>query len=169
MDSCAECGYVYDAVSPDEVPGRLRQVATDVSAACEGVDLESAARRPAPATWSVLEYACHIRDVFLVQRERAVLAQVEERPNVARMYREERVSLCGYDAHRLPVVLQQLDMAAELCASAFQAMPDTAWARTLVYNWPEARERDLVWLGRHTVHEGEHHLMDVRRGLPWRP
>ena len=165
MDSCAECGYVYDAVRPAEVPGRIRQVADEAAAACEGVEPEAAARRPAPTTWSVLEYACHIRDVFLVQRERAVLAQVEECPSVARMHRDERVSLCGYDAHPLPVVLQQLHVAAELCASVFAAMPAPAWSRRLIYNWPEPQERDLLWLGRHTVHEGEHHLMDVRRGL----
>jgi len=165
MDSCAECGYVYDAVRPAEVPGRIRQVADEAAAACEGVEPEAAARRPAPTTWSVLEYACHIRDVFLVQRERAVLAQVEECPSVARMHRDERVSLCRYDAHPLPVVLQQLHVAAELCASVFAAMPAPAWSRRLIYNWPEPQERDLLWLGRHTVHEGEHHLLDVRRGL----
>jgi hypothetical protein len=31
--------------------------------------------------------------------------------------------------------------------------------------WPEATERDLGWVGRHAVHEGEHHLMDVCRVL----
>jgi len=33
------------------------------------------------------------------------------------------------------------------------------------YPWPAPAERDVAWVGRHTVHEGEHHLMDVRRVL----
>jgi hypothetical protein len=39
------------------------------------------------------------------------------------------------------------------------------WQRRLVYNYPEPAERDLAWLARHTVHEGEHHLFDVDRLL----
>ena len=115
--------------------------------------------------WSALEYACHVRDVLLVQRERLIVAQVEDVPAVARMHRDERVTLARYDAHPVPVVLDQLGMAAELCAVTFEALDAAGRARRLVYPWPEATERDLGWVGRHAVHEGEHHLMDVRRVL----
>lgn len=121
--------------------------------------------RPDPATWSALEYACHTRDVLLVQRDRAVLAQVEECPNFARMHRDERVSLCGYDQHPIEAVLAHVAVAAELCATVFGNLSARAWARRMVYNWPESAERDLLWLGRHTVHEGEHHLKDMRACL----
>ncbi|MGH3414267.1 MAG: DinB family protein [Marmoricola sp.] len=165
MDRCAECGYVYDAVAVEDVPGRLRAVAADLAAACSDVAPALASTRPEPATWSPLEYACHIRDVLLVQRDRVVLAQVEERPSLARMHREERVAMCGYDRHPLADVLAQVEVAAELCATAYGLLAPGAWDRAVVYNWPEPAEHDLRWLARHTLHEGEHHLMDVRRGL----
>jgi hypothetical protein len=163
--TCAECGFSYELVQPDAVPGRLRALRTGFSKELASADTVAASRRPEPAVWSALEYACHVRDVLLVQRERAIVAQVEDVPAVARMHRDERVSLARYDAHPVPVVLDQLGMAAELCAVVFEALDQAGWARRLVYPWPEATERDLAWVGRHTVHEGEHHLMDVRRVL----
>jgi hypothetical protein len=36
---------------------------------------------------------------------------------------------------------------------------------TMVYGYPEVAERSLSWVLVHTVHEGEHHLLDVGRVL----
>jgi DNA segregation ATPase FtsK/SpoIIIE, S-DNA-T family len=163
--TCLECGFRYGLVDPDEIGGKLRSLGPSFAGALDGVDPVTASRRPAPSVWSALEYTCHVRDVLLVQRDRAVLAQVENTPSFARMHRDERVALCHYDAHPVAAVLDQLAMAAELCATVFDGLDQAAWARRLVYNWPEATEHDLAWLGRHTLHEGHHHLMDVRRVL----
>lgn len=162
---CAECGFSYELVQPDAVPGRLRALRSGFSKELAGAGRVAVSRRPEPSVWSALEYACHVRDVLLVQRERMIVAQVENVPAVARMHRDERVSLAGYDAHPVSVVLDQLGMAAELCAVAFGALGAGGRARRLVYPWPEATERGVGWVGRHAVHEGEHHLMDVRRVL----
>ena len=83
------------------------------------------------------------------------------RSGCARMHRDERVDLCGYADQALNEVLAQVEMAAELCALVFDRLDDAAWQRRLIYNWPAAADRDLAWLGRHTVHEVEHHLQDV--------
>jgi len=163
--TCPECGFSYDLVAADTIAGRLRSFGPRFADALAGADPDVASRRPEPAVWSALEYACHIRDVFLIQRERAVLAQVEDNPRVARMNRDERVALCRYDAQAVPDVLDQVAMAAELCALVFESLDEAARARRLVYPWPAPTERDVTWVGRHAVHEGEHHLMDVRRVL----
>jgi hypothetical protein len=34
-----------------------------------------------------------------------------------------------------------------------------------VYAYPERAERDILWIGRHTLHECHHHLLDIDRGL----
>jgi hypothetical protein len=160
--TCAECSFCYETLAVAAIPARLRSLGPGFRDALADIDPAVASQRPGPTVWSALEYACHVRDVLLVQRDRAVLAQVEDNPSFARMYRDERVMLCRYDAHAVPDVLGQLDMAAELCATVFDGLDRTAWGRPLVYNWPAATGRDLAWLGRHTVHEGDHHLMDVR-------
>jgi hypothetical protein len=39
------------------------------------------------------------------------------------------------------------------------------WTRSVIYNYPEPRERSLRWVAVHTVHEVHHHLLDIRRQL----
>ncbi len=40
---------------------------------------------------------------------------------------------------------------------------DGEWDRTVLYHYPRTRERSLRWLAVHTVHEAQHHLLDIRR------
>ncbi|HEX6404901.1 MAG TPA: DinB family protein [Pseudonocardiaceae bacterium] len=165
MNRCDQCRYVYDAVAPADVSGRLRSSPPRYRQAILGASPEVACQRPEAEVWSAVEYACHVRDVLLVQRDRAVLALVEDRPSFARMYRDDRVSLCRYAQQDTDAVLAQLAMAADLCALVFDGLDGAAWSRPLVYNWPEPAELDLAWLGRHTLHEVEHHLQDIVAGL----
>jgi hypothetical protein len=163
--TCPECGYVYEDLAVGAIATTVRSFGPRYRRQVGAVSVETASGRPGAGVWSALEYASHVRDVLLVQRERAVLAQVEERPSFARMYRDERVALCAYSGLSIGLVLDQLDMAAALCAVTFAAIVPGSWSRTFVYNWPEATVHDLAWLGRHTVHEGLHHLMDIGRVL----
>lgn len=121
--------------------------------------------RPRPRIWSALEYACHIRDVFLTQRERVYLSLVEDCPNFARMYRDERAVLARYFVEDPDEVGRELKVAAGMLAWAFEGLDDTQLRRRCIYNFPDAQERTVLWLGRHAVHEGEHHLRDVDAAL----
>ena len=49
-------------------------------------------RRPSPEQRSPIEYACHVRDVALMQRNRVYVALVEDEPSFKPMYRDERVA-----------------------------------------------------------------------------
>ena len=170
MTRCDQCGFVYDDVAVTTLADRVRSFGPRYREALLGSEVivggEDLARtRPAPATWSALEYACHVRDVLLVQRERAVAALVEDCPSFPRMHRDERVALAGYDVQRPVDVADELSMAASLLGLVFDRLDDSQWRRPLVYNFPEPAEHDVAWLGRHTVHEGEHHLGDIRAVL----
>ena len=67
-----------------------------------------------------------MRDVLLVQRDRAVVALVEDNPGFARMYRDERVELCRYSGEPLEDVLDELEMSARLCAMVFDGLEPAA-------------------------------------------
>jgi DNA segregation ATPase FtsK/SpoIIIE, S-DNA-T family len=165
VDSCAECGFSHEALATADVAGAVRGLVDPYRAALGHVDPGLAARRPQPAVWSALEYACHVRDLLLVQRERVVLAQVEEQPRLAPMSRDDRVAICRYDAEPPSVVLDQLAMAADLLALVLDSLDGAGWARRLHYNFPVPEIRSVEWVGRHTVHEMTHHLADIGRVL----
>jgi S-DNA-T family DNA segregation ATPase FtsK/SpoIIIE len=121
--------------------------------------------RPAEGVWSALEYACHVRDVFLMQRERLYTALVEDTPAFVPMYREQRVTLARYNAQAPEEVVTQLATAARLIAQVFEALDAAQLQRRCIYNFPAPTERSLLWVGQHAIHEGEHHFRDIEQGI----
>jgi hypothetical protein len=129
VDQCAECGFTYDEAGIASVGGTsdiattLRTLAAQHVALLEGPGVEPLLSiRPAPRTWSALEYTCHVRDVLLIQRDRVILALVEESPSFPRMYRDERVALAGYPEERPEEVARELLVAANLAAKVFERL-----------------------------------------------
>lgn len=170
MDQCDECQYRYDSEDATTVPGRLRilgaRFAAPLTRFLPGEDGHALLRaHPFADGWSALEYACHVRDVLEVQRERVALALAEDTPTFAPMGREERVVALAYDAQDPGEVVTAIAANADAAASAFEALTDDEWARTGIYSYPEAAERSLLWIGQHTIHEVHHHLLDVGRTL----
>jgi hypothetical protein len=161
VDHCDECGFTYASVSADGLPGRLSAASARFVAAFATIG--DARRRPDPAVWSPLEYACHVRDVLRVQRERLDLALRVENPEFVAMGREERVIRDAYNDQDPQTVLAELIEAAAGLARAFGTLSSAQWSRTGVYNWPAVEARTMLWLGRHTLHEVEHHRMDLTR------
>ncbi len=164
-ERCEGCGFVWGDIDTGELGARFADLSERYRALVTTTGETELRRRPEPQVWSALEYACHVRDVLLAQRERVYLALVEERPGFARMNREERVGLARYAEDSPAEVAAQLGLAFDLVARALSGRSDEDWQRLLLYNYPEPQEHDLAWLGRHTVHECEHHLRDIERGL----
>jgi DinB family protein len=161
---CADCGFAWGAIPAASYGPALTSLEGRYAARLEG-DQAALRRRPAPAVWSPLEYACHVRDMLFAQRERIYLALVENRPSFARMNREERVELARYAEESVPAVRSDLAVAFRGIGIALTGRTPEDWARPLIYNYPGPQEHDLAWLGRHTIHECEHHLLDIDRGL----
>jgi hypothetical protein len=161
VDRCDDCGFVYDLgrasdSGPEIVAGA--GLVAELLMSGEGDEVRS---RSGPATWSVLEYTCHVRDVLLVQRERILTTRRMERPSFHPMGRDERAVHDGY-GDQCPVdVARQLRDAASLFANVLERLEPEDWERTLVYNYPNPSERSLKWVAVHTEHEVRHHLKDV--------
>ena len=166
MDTCEECGFDYETVSADEVPAIFTKVCAAYTEILLNPKLGEFVRvRPASNMWSALEYACHVRDVLLIQRDRLILALVEEAPSFHRMYRDERSVLLRYSDEIAENVASELKMALNLAAKAFSGLSKDQLARGCVYNFPTDRNRDVEWLARHTVHEVLHHYGDMKTVL----
>jgi hypothetical protein len=77
------------------------------------------------------------------------------------MHRDDRVLLCGYSSEPIGAALEGLQVASVLLTTVFNRLDETDWEQTLIYNWPVPEERNVTWVGRHTLHECRHHLVDV--------
>jgi hypothetical protein len=166
VDRCAECGFEYDLGAPhaDVIEG-IRVGAADVAELLHDSDAELRTRRD-PAVWSPLEYACHLRDTFLVQRERVLAARRSDEPvEFAPMGRDERVEHDGYADQDPTEVARELTDAARLFGRVLSRLSVADWDRDAVYPYPEPTERSLRWVAANTLHEVRHHTLDIRRQL----
>lgn len=166
MDRCDQCGFVYGSTGAADIPDAMRALSVQYREALLDPAVAGLFRmRPESDVWSAIEYACHVRDVWLVQRDRAILALVEDTPSYARMFRDERTDLAGYQREDVAEVAGEVVMAANLMAKLYKGLDSDQLARPCIYNYPEPTERDVAWLGRHTLHEATHHLDDLRSVL----
>jgi hypothetical protein len=170
VERCEECQFEYSSEDEASIPGRLRTLGgryrAPLTRFLAGEDGGALVRtHPATGGWSALEYACHVRDVLQVQRERLALTLAEEVPTYVPMGREERVIEHRYDEQDPATVAAEVAVAADDAALAFEVLSPAEWARTGIYGYPEPAERSLLWLGQHTIHEAHHHLLDVGRTL----
>jgi DNA segregation ATPase FtsK/SpoIIIE, S-DNA-T family len=165
MTTCTECGFVYEDLAVEAVAATVAAAPAAYREALAGHPPGTLLRHPGPTVWSALEYTCHARDVLLVQRDRVVRALVEDRPAFERMHRDERVALCAYETEEPDAVLAGLAVAADLWCLLVGGLDAAGWCRPLDYNLPDARDVDVTWLARRTVHEVTHHLDDVRAVL----
>jgi DNA segregation ATPase FtsK/SpoIIIE, S-DNA-T family len=162
MYKCEQCGFDYAELVMSEAPEQFRSRVSSIVGQLEGHSMEVLRTRPTPTVWSALEYGCHVRDVLLIQRERTLLALVEDNPQFPPMYREERVRNARYEADNLSEVSEQLTVAASMLAKLAGELTGKELSRPCVYNFPEPTQRDVGWLYRHTMHEVIHHLMDTK-------
>ncbi|MGK8521097.1 DinB family protein [Nocardia asteroides] len=164
MNTCAECGFVYDLASAADVPSLAREHAVEY-ADLLGSDSARLRQRGEPDVWSPLEYACHMRDVLLAQRERVLEARRSANPTASPMGRDERVEYDGYAEQNPADVARQIRDAALLFANVLERLHGDDWERTLRFPYPEPGDRSLRWLAVHTLHELRHHLLDMHRQL----
>jgi hypothetical protein len=163
VDRCDECGFEYVLSDAPAAAAAIVAGTTELAAVLSD-DNDVRTRRRADE-WSPLEYACHLRDVLLVQRERVLAARRTDCPAVDPMGRDERVEHDGYSEQDPRDVARQLADAALLFTNDLSRLSATDWKRTLIYNYPAPWERSLEWVAVHTVHEVRHHLLDVQRQL----
>jgi hypothetical protein len=164
MSPCAECGFTYLELPRRELADRVNGYGPLYASRLVSAtgDLRT---RPTPVEWSPLEYACHVRDVALMQRDRLYVALVEDGPSFKPMYRDQRVEFDRYDRQEPETVANQLAMATSMLANAFDPLTNEQWTRPLIYGYPEAARRDVEWMAHHTLHELVHHLSDIDRIL----
>jgi hypothetical protein len=153
---CPECGFEAASTTPATAASSLPELLPRWQAVLRRPD---AAERPDDATWSPLEYACHVRDVFSVFDQRLHLMLDREDPEFAN-WDQDRTAVDEDYASQDPaeVSVELVESGTEL-ADSFAAVAEDDWGRT-------GRRSDgsvftVTSFSGYLLHDIVHHLHDV--------
>jgi hypothetical protein len=157
-EPCRECGYDAAEVGLRDVPDLVRANAGAWPDELRRADVRE---RPNDATWSPLEYAAHVRDVFRVFDGRLALMLAEDAPAFANWDQDATALADDYAGQDPSVVADELLAAAETVARSFEEVRADQVHRTGLRS--DGAAFTVETLARYFVHDPLHHLHDVRR------
>lgn len=155
--ACPECGFDAGDVPGPQVAGWVREKAACWPAVCARANVRD---RPEPQVWSPLEYACHVRDVCRVFESRVSLMLSQVDPAFESWNQDTAAMAGGYGQQEPVTVGVELSAAAEVAASAFEAVGPDDWQRT--GRRSNGSTFTIETLGQYFLHDLIHHLHDVR-------
>ena len=165
---CPDCGLDYETVSPSDASVAVRSFPRRYGALVRGFDDDEHAdalvrRRPAEGVWSALEYTRHVADVFEDMENVLRRMVVEDHPSIPDSWDpDQRAVDAHYNEGPVDAALGLLAAAAERLATRIEGIGGDDWLRTARFSYGQ---REVIDITRNAVHEGTHHLRDVRRGL----
>jgi hypothetical protein len=153
---CTECGFTAAALCYDEIPELVRRNAAAWPAVLIRADV---AVRPNENTWSALEYAAHVRDVFRIFRTRLGLILTEDDPLFDNWDQDATALAERYNEQDPQVVKLELAAAAAAVADAFADVPPADRERT--GRRSDGARFTVTTLAQYFIHDPTHHLHDV--------
>jgi len=154
--ACPECGMDTSRFGFRDLPGLILANAAAWPAVLERADVRE---RPDPQTWSPLEYAAHVRDVFRIFDVRLRLVLDEDDPAFENWDQDATALEERYGEQDPKRVSAELVEAATVLAAAFERVPDEALTRT--GRRSDGARFTTETLGRYFIHDPVHHLWDV--------
>ncbi len=158
-ERCPDCGFDATAV----VVGRMADLVRANVAEWPPLLADEHARiRPDDATWSALEYGCHVRDVFELFDERLRLMLEHDGPQFENWDQDVTAIEQRYDLQDPAAVAAELVAAGHACADRWGTVGDGDWSRT--GDRSDGSSFTIETFARYFLHDPVHHLSDVRRG-----
>jgi uncharacterized damage-inducible protein DinB len=143
-----------------EILSKLQETPKVLAALLRGVPDEALRRKPAPEKWSILEIACHLRDVeeFFVERYGKIANH--DRPQLRGIHQDELATKLRYNEDDPAVVLKEFQaLRAETVAIA-GALAHQSWQRVGVH--PKRGDVSFAWTVEHEVEHDANHLGQIR-------
>lgn len=154
---CPECGFDASTCRAEDVAELVRQN----SVIWQELRRDGAIRRGRPneETWSSLEYACHVRDVFRRYHERIALMLAEDDPLFENWDQDATALTDRYERQAPEVVVAALTAAAETVARQLDQVSGPQWDRP--GRRSDGASFTIATLARYMVHDPIHHAWDV--------
>jgi hypothetical protein len=158
---CPQCGFDAAATEGTAVAGLMR---VDAEAWAGVLGRLGIRTRPDESTWSPLEYAAHVRDVFAVMDGRLRLMLEQDDPEFENWDQDATALAERYGEQDPAVVAAELRENAARFADRLDQVPADAWGRRGVRS--NGSEFTVDTLARYAAHDVVHHLWDVRERPP---
>jgi DinB superfamily len=153
-DRCPDCGLDASQVAYDDIPGRLRANAASWVEVLRRADVRD---RPEPDVWSPLEYACHVRDVFVLFDQRLQRMLSEDDPLFDNWDQDQTAVDDRYGEQDPAQVAAAIPPAAEQLAARFAQATD----RSRTGRRSDGASFTVDSFARYLLHDPVHHLHDV--------
>jgi len=154
---CPECGFDAQSFPRAAVPEMIMMNAAAWPEVLTGPG--DPRTRPAPGTWSALEYGCHVRDVFRRFDERLNLMLTQDDPLFPNWDQDETAVADRYAEQHPARVAAELGESARLIADHFQGVTGGQWQRT--GSRSDGARFTVETFARYFIHDPIHHLHDV--------
>lgn len=160
---CPDCHFDATALRRDELAAQVRGEAARWRAVLEkyGDDEPALRNRPMIMSWSVLEYACHVRDLLDVMAHRLRMMLVQRDPTFGWWDHEEAAEEQRYNLQDPWQVAIDLETHARNLAAGIAGVADDAWERGATRG--DGARFTVESLVHFTLHECHHHRWDAQR------
>ncbi len=154
--ACTDCGFDAPAFDHARTGDTLRWMGERWAGVLARPDV---AVRPNASTWSALEYACHVRDVFRIFDRRLERMLTEDDPLFANWDQDATAVEERYGEQDPAAVAAELVAAVAAVAARFDGVHGDGWDR--VGRRSDSKNFTVDTFARYFVHDPLHHLHDV--------
>ncbi len=162
-EQCGSCGFDGSKYQPEQLLDAIRALGPEwIRLLLEAGD--ELRMRPAPETWSAIEYAAHSLDVTALHVFGLEQALTVDEPRFPEIAGEELVqsAASNYALQDPGVVGTELEDETGKLADLAQRSGPNSWSRGITIG--DSRS-DVRLLLEHALHDSQHHLVDVENGL----
>lgn len=153
---CRDCGFDPERLRPDEVARRIPETTSAFVGALAASD---AGRRLTEDRWSVLEYACHVRDVHRIFAERVESMLSQEDPVFANWDQDATAIEQAYHLQDPRTVAVELAEAADRVSAIYARVGPAQWERRGTRS--NGSQFTVATIAVYHFHDVVHHVWDV--------
>lgn len=162
-DACAGCGLVAGELHVRALGAQVRDEVHAFGERLTSADDGAIRRRPAPQTWSALEYGVHVRDLLTVFAERIIRTLAEHEPELGWWDHQEAIADGMANESDAFAVADDMGRNASKLSEALRLVDEDDWQRA---GFRRGTERFTIELmARFALHEVVHHRADADAAL----
>ncbi len=154
---CPECSFATQLHERQHISTMIR---SNAELWCSALAQPKPELRFRDEHWSILEYGCHVRDVYAVYQTRVHRMLTENGPHYDNWDQDITARDDDYANQDAADVARQLEAAAEVLALTFESITsDYQWQRTGFRS--DGSSFTIESISRYMIHDTIHHLVDI--------